>query len=809
MQRFGLLISTLFCVVGLGAQTAGLTGRVTAAGSREPLTAVSVYLDEGRFFVSTDADGRFALPEVPAGDYELHAELLGYESLRRRVTLRAGAQKELELVLSPVSYLLTDVTVADREEAGVGQRTLRNVEGMAIYAGRKSELILPDELTANLATNNAREIFKGVAGLNVWENDAAGLQLAIGARGLNPNRTANFNTRQNGFDISADALGYPESYYTPPAQALARIELVRGAASLQYGTQFGGLLNFKLKEGPEDKAFELLTENTVGSFGLFNSFTSVGGTKGKVNYYGFYQYKRGDGWRPNAGFDQHTAYADVHWQVTRRLRLGVELTRMNYLAQQPGGLQDFEFRQNPRQSKRARNWFRVDWNLAALHLDYDFSDRTKLNVRNFFLLAQRDALGELGPINRPDPLRERDLIIGRYRNFGSEARLLHRYELAGRPTTFLAGLRYYQGYTHNRQGDASAGSDPDFRFLNPGALERSEYEFPSRNVAFFAEHLFNLGERWTLTPGLRLEYIRTAADGYYRQRVFSGGEVIFDRQVPDADENERQFALLGLGLGFRPAESTELYANISQNYRAINFSDLVVVNPNLVIDSLLRDESGYNAELGIRGQAARGALRFDANVFYLRYNDRIGLREITVPDPIVIERLTTLRTNIGDAALYGFEAFAEAEVVRWIQGRPGRLDLRPFVNLSLLRGTYRSGHPSVVGKQVELVPPLTVKTGVAASYGNLRGQFLYTYVYEQYSDATNAEFVVDATRGIIPSYQVLDASVSYRYRNYRLQAGVNNLADARYFTRRATGYPGPGIIPAEARSWYLGLQIVI
>lgn len=809
MQRIGILLIALCLASLLDAQSATISGRVIAAGTGEPLVAVSIYLDEGRFFVSSEADGSFTLTDLPAGDYELHAELLGYEPLLRPLTLRAGAREQLELTLRPVSYLLTDVTVAGGEEAGLSQRTLRNVEGMAIYAGRKSELILPDQLTANLATNNAREIFKGVAGLNVWENDAAGLQLAIGARGLNPNRTANFNTRQNGFDISADALGYPESYYTPPAQALARIELVRGAASLQYGTQFGGLLNFKLKEGPEDKAFELLTENTVGSYGLFNSFTSVGGTKGKINYYGFYQYKRGDGWRPNAGFDQHTAYADVHWQVNARLRLGVELTRMNYLAQQPGGLQDFEFRQDPRQSKRARNWFRVDWNLAALHLDYDFSDRTQLNVRNFFLLAQRDALGELGPINRPDPMRERDLIIGQYRNFGSEARLLHRYELAGRPTTFLAGVRYYQGFTRNRQGDASAGSDADFRFLNPAALERSEYEFPSRNVAFFAEHLFNLGERWTLTPGLRLEYIRTAADGYYRQRVFSGGEVIFDRQVPDADENERQFALFGLGLGFRPTETTELYANISQNYRAINFSDIVVVNPNLIIDSLLRDESGYNAELGIRGQAARGALRFDANVFYLRYNNRIGLREITVPDPIVIERLTTLRTNIGDAALYGFEAFAEAELVRWIKQKPGKLDLRPFVNLSVLRGTYRSGHPSVVGKRVELVPPLTVKTGIAASYGSLRGQFLYTYVYEQYSDATNAEFVVDATRGIIPSYQVMDASVSYSYRNYRLQVGVNNLADARYFTRRATGYPGPGIIPAEARSFYAGFRIII
>ena len=74
------------------------------------------------------------------------------------------------------------------------------------------------------------------------------LQLSIGGRGLDPNRTASFNTRQNGYDISADVLGYPESYYTPPAEALGEIQIVRGAASLQYGTQFGGLINFDISQ---------------------------------------------------------------------------------------------------------------------------------------------------------------------------------------------------------------------------------------------------------------------------------------------------------------------------------------------------------------------------------------------------------------------------------------------------------------------------------------------------------------------------------------------------------------------------------
>ena len=106
---------------------------------------------------------------------------------------------------------------------------------------------------ANLASNNSRQIYSQIAGLNIFQNDDAGLQIHIGGRGLDPNRTSNFNTRQNGYDMSADVLGYPESYYSPPAEALEEIQIVRGAASLQYGTQFGGLVNFIIKKPVKNK----------------------------------------------------------------------------------------------------------------------------------------------------------------------------------------------------------------------------------------------------------------------------------------------------------------------------------------------------------------------------------------------------------------------------------------------------------------------------------------------------------------------------------------------------------------------------
>ena len=47
----------------------------------------------------------------------------------------------------------------------------------------KTEVILVEQSMANLASNNARQIFSQIPGLNIYQNDDAGLQLHIGGRG--------------------------------------------------------------------------------------------------------------------------------------------------------------------------------------------------------------------------------------------------------------------------------------------------------------------------------------------------------------------------------------------------------------------------------------------------------------------------------------------------------------------------------------------------------------------------------------------------------------------------------------------------
>src|ERR1700754_581058 len=241
----------------------------------------------------SNAQGYYEFKKLQTGNFEVVISYLGAKTIRKQVRIsNSDLRLNVSLETADINQL-DEVNIKDRSETQASGN-LKQVEGMAIYAGKKTEVVNMANLNVNLATNNTRQIYSRVAGINIIEYDGGGLQLGIGGRGLNPSRVSNFNTRQNGYDISADALGYPESYYTPSAEALERIEIIRGAASLQYGTQFGGLINFQLKKGPVDKPFEITSRQTAGSFGFFNTFNSIGGTVKKLNYYAYYQYKKGD-----------------------------------------------------------------------------------------------------------------------------------------------------------------------------------------------------------------------------------------------------------------------------------------------------------------------------------------------------------------------------------------------------------------------------------------------------------------------------------------------------------------------------------
>ena len=794
-----LIVISLFTVTGW-SQTYQIEGYVYDQANNKPVNNVNVYDKDKGILAQTDASGYF---EFEVSKKQLTLVFYGFQFQILEQQINAADTSNLNITLEPLSEELSEVQIIAQKEKVFELNRLKDVEGTAIYAGKKTEVIQVDQSMANLATNNARQIYSQVAGLNIFQNDDGGLQLNIGGRGLNPNRTANFNTRQNGYDISADVLGYPESYYTPAAEGLQQIQIIRGAASLQYGTQFGGLVNFIMKEPNPNKPLEVITRNTAGSYGLYTNFTSLSGTKDQWSYYTYVNYKRGDGFRPNSEYESINMFSHLGYDFNEKTKITGEVTYMNYLAQQAGGLTDQMFDRDPYQSNRERNWFEVDWLLYNLKLSHEFSKQTNFTFNFFGLNAQRSALGfRTNRVDQIDPNEERDLIVSDFSNFGFEARLLSEYDILDKDATFLIGTKYYNSDNQEQQGAGSDGFGPDFSFRNdeyPGYPNQSEFNLPNTNVALFGENIFYITDKFSVTPGFRFEYIETESDGFFRRiNTDNAGNVIDDQTIEDQRNFERSFVLLGLGMSYKPSEALELYGNISENYRSVTFSDININNPAFAVNPDITDEEGFTADLGARGNF-NNFISYDASVFALAYRERIGFVQKVLSD----NRIVSERGNIGDALIYGVESLFDFNLKK-ILNLNSAYSLNYFVNTSLITSEYLNSEiAGIEGNKVEFVPDLNLKTGFRFAYKDFGASMQYTYLSDQFTDATNSvDGSISGVIGEIPQYDVLDFSMSYRYKNFKLETGVNNLLDEVYFTRRATGYPGPGIIPSAPRNWY-------
>lgn len=806
MKSFYAFIG-IFLMLSMGAfaQKNMLKGKIVDE-KKLPVQGASVVLEGTVRGVQSDLQGYFEIKDFPKGSYNLKVSLVGFESFVQEFSIEEKEIKELDLILKEQTVSLDEFQLS-ASRGILGQDHLPEVDDFRINAGKKNEVIRIGEINANLAMNNSRQIFGKTPGISIWENDGSGIQLGVASRGLSPNRSWEFNVRMNGYDITPDPMGYPEAYFTPPMEVVEQIEIIRGASSLQYGPQFGGLMNFVLRKPDKSTRFTAETINTFGSNGLFSSFNYVGGTEGKWNYTAYYQKRVGNGWRDNGYFNTDHAHLELNYAASNRLKLGMEMTYMTTESQQPGGLTDAQFEEDSHQSSRSRNWFSTPWFVPSLSAEYLISTNTKLSLKAFGTIAERNSVGFAKPINVEDDLGNRQVDRDYYTTYGSELRLSSTYRLFGKEQTLMTGLRYFNGHIDRKQlGVGTSGTEMDFS-VEAGDYRR-DLDFNNVNLAAFAENVFRFSDKFLVTGGIRVENIRSVMEG---QLNLANGNPQLLEQISRA----RSFALLGVGTEYHLTPGTEFYANFSQAYRPVLISDLTPPATTDVIDPNLKDSRGYNVDFGYRGSFS-SYLKFDLSYFYLNYEDRIGTVAQTGQDGSIYQ----FRTNLGNSVSQGFEGYIEFDPITALfeSSKIGYLHL--FASLAFIDATYGDFEVTTVsngeiqtrnlnGNQVENAPRKINRFGATYNLSKFSMTWQLSDIGEAYSDALNTETPnAGATVGLVPAYRVQDLSASWNvWKQHSLKAGVNNLTDERYFTRRAGGYPGPGIMPADGRTFYVTLAL--
>ena len=78
-------------------------------------------------------------------------------------------------------------------------------------------------------------------------------------------------------------------------------------------------------------------------------------------------------------------------------------------------------------------------------IKHSFSDKSKLDIQLFGLSAQRDALGyRTNRVSAIDPNTYRDLISGKFKNYGLETKWLKEFRFFTKKFIFLLGGKWYQ-----------------------------------------------------------------------------------------------------------------------------------------------------------------------------------------------------------------------------------------------------------------------------------------------------------------------------------------------------------------------------
>ncbi len=250
MRFWGRIVSTVFALaLGLFpappavAQTGSVSGVISDASTGQPLDAVHVTLEalgaiRARLGGLTQGNGRYLIGNLPVGQYDVRAELLGFATQNRVVDVVAGQTTVVDLRLEPEAISLSEMVVT-----GVAEATLRTRLPFEVAQIRVRDLPVP-------GLNPIQSLQGKVAGATVLQGSgrpgAAPSVLLRGVKSLN----ASGRDQEPLYIVDGVILGNKNTADFD-AIDIQSIEVVKGAAAASlYGSRAAaGVIQIRTKRG--------------------------------------------------------------------------------------------------------------------------------------------------------------------------------------------------------------------------------------------------------------------------------------------------------------------------------------------------------------------------------------------------------------------------------------------------------------------------------------------------------------------------------------------------------------------------------
>ena len=379
-----------------------------------------------------------------------------------------------------------------------------------------------DVLRENYRLNILPTLMEQVPGLTVTSRGMLGYGVSTGAAGGMTMRGVSSSAGQlmvliDGHPQYQGIFGHSisDSYYTMMAE---RVEVLRGPASLLYGSNaMGGVINIVTDEAGAGDKVETMVNVGAGSWGTVQAeamnrlrkgkfFSSVGG-----------QYARSDNHRPNMGFEQYGGFLKLGYDFSEHWKLMGDASVTHFNASNPGTVTV------PKVSND--QWItRIAANVV---LEHNF-DRVKGAISvydNFGIHKIDDGYNANGGKPQTDLFRSKDALAG-----------VSWYETitAWEGAKWTLGVDYQHIYGRAWYTDKVTGD-----VVTTKQRQMQSCHVHDNEVAGYVQYHQNLGERWSLDAGLRLDNHSQAGTEW----------------VPQG------------GIVYRPIENGQIKAMVSKGFR--------------------------------------------------------------------------------------------------------------------------------------------------------------------------------------------------------------------------------------------------
>ncbi len=408
--------------------------------------------------------------------------------------------------------------------------------------------------------------------------------------------------------------------------AIARLEILKGAASSIYGAGLGGVIHLVPKKPAFDKT-HIDSELSIGSFGLVKGNLSINHGGSKNGLKAIYSNTYSNGYRANNEYDRQTFTLTSNHYFNEKNEVSFVGSYVDLKAFIPSSLNEKTFISEP--TSAAFTWAKSkgfeDAQRGVFGLSWKHQYKEDVKQITSIFTSFREAY-EARPFN---VLTENTLALG------LRSRLLGSTNLFKKQLDWTIGGEFFRDYHTSKTFKNLYKDFPTGTGSVQGNL-LSNFKENRNYYNLFFETNYHFDENTMLSVGLNFNKTSYTLDDRF---------VASENPDQSGDYDFKGVFSPKIGLSHLVTEQISLYTSVGHGFSPPSLSETLL--PDGQINTEIEPETGWNFELGTRGSLFDNKLQFNLAVF------RLAVRNLLVAQRVADDQY--IGVNAGKTRHDGLE----------------------------------------------------------------------------------------------------------------------------------------------------------